>query len=213
MSVTDADLLQEIQFAVIEPPDGGVTWPSGLWSSAEVLAYLNLRQDQLLKETLLLVGQETEITVAEGVTRLDLPFDWLRTIRVLWLGDDGTVRPLHRTDSFAADAGLSGWNTVEGLPSFYMDEEAGTLTIQIAPPPAGSGKLDLFYIPLGDPLTLAPDILNVPDECAWILKYGVLADMLGKDGEGRDVARAEYAQQRYDMGVEAVKMLMQGWVS
>lgn len=209
MSVTDADLLTEIQYAVVEPPDGGVTWPSGLWTSAEVLGYLNQRQNRALKETLLLVGL-AEIPVTAGTFRPALPDDWVRTVRVIWRGTDGVIRPLNRSDSFAADAAIPDWGTELNTPLVYMDEEGATLTLQLAPAPNVNGSLDLFYVPKGDPLTLFPDILNVPDEVAAGLKYGVLADMLSKDGRGRDDARAQYAEQRYGMYVEAVKMMMLG---
>ena len=36
--LTDAVLLNEIQYDLIEAPDSGATFPSGLWTAAEVLA-------------------------------------------------------------------------------------------------------------------------------------------------------------------------------
>lgn len=220
--MTDADVLNEIQYCVLEPADSGATWPSGLWTSAEVLAYLQQAQDRLLRETLLLVGVNAEIPVLHGTSEVALPTDWLRTIRVVWRGDDGAVRPLERSDSFAVDSALgdSEQATLVG-PLFYMDEESGTLTLTLVPAPRvasvnpeelQAGVVDLFFIPLGDPLGLGPDALNVPDEMGWLLKYAVLGEMLGKDGRGRDDGRAAYANERYGLGVEAVEMMMRGWV-
>lgn len=211
MAVTDAAILEELQYAVLEPPDAGVTWTSGLWTQAEVLAYLNQQQNRMLRETLLLVG-EVLIAVGIGSLAVTLPADWLRTVRVVWRGADGVVRPLFRSDSFAADQVLSNWATANGVPLVYMDEEAGTLTLHVAPASDVGGKVELTYVPLGDVLAMTPSLVNVPDECVPGLKYGVLAKMLGKEGRGRDEGRAEYAQERYDLIVEAIGLLMEGWV-
>ena len=48
MALTDQQVLSEIQAHLIEPEDNGVTWPSGLWTSTEVLDLLIARQRPLL---------------------------------------------------------------------------------------------------------------------------------------------------------------------
>ncbi len=211
MSVTDQALLEEIQYSLVEPPDLGATWPSGLWTQAEILAYANQRQSRLLKETLLQVGIASPIAVTAGTYRIALPDDWIRTYRVVWRGSDGVTRALGRDDSFSADHGLPTWSITRGTPLVYMDQETPTLTIQIAPAPDVNGLLDLFYIPLPAVLDLSPEILTVPDELSHALKYGVLADALGKDGRGRDVGRAAYAQQRFDLAADLARLILKGW--
>jgi hypothetical protein len=213
VSVTGPALLEEIQYAVVEPPDLGVTWESELWDSTEVLAYANQRQNRMLRETLLLVGQAAPIAVSAGTFRVTLPDDWVRTVRIVWRGSDGVTRALDRSDTFAADNALPTWMTTTGTPLVYMDEETPTLEVQLAPAPDVDGYVDLWYIPLGAELDLTadPEILTVPDEEAPSLKYGILADMLVKDGRGRDSVRAEYGQQRFQLGVDLAKIIMDGW--
>jgi hypothetical protein len=211
VSVTDQALLEEVQYALVEPPDLGSTWPSGLWTQAEMLAYANQRQARLLKETLLQVGIAAPIAVAAGTLRVTLPDDWIRTYRVVWRGSDGVVRALGRDDAFSADHGLPSWPLTRGTPLIYMDQETPTLTLQLAPAPDVDGLLDLYYIPLPSPLDLSPEILTVQDEFAHGLKYGVLADALGKDGRGRDVGRSTYAQQRYELGADLARLIIKGW--
>ena len=66
-------------------------------------------------------------------------------------------------------------------------------------------------MPVGTTLTGAGVAIDLPDEFAHVLKYGTLADQLRKDGRGQDLGRADYAQQRFDLGVEAARLILAGW--
>ena len=37
--VTDQEVLNALQLSMLEPPDKGQTWPSGLWSLKEIVNY------------------------------------------------------------------------------------------------------------------------------------------------------------------------------
>lgn len=212
MSITDQALLGEVQFAVVEPSDGGQIWPSGLWTREEVCALLTERQDQLLKQTLLLVTVSSPIAVGIGDRRLDLPADWIRTLAVIWTGNDGTIKELFRSDSFEADRALPTWQTTNATsPLVYMEFDAEALQIQIGPAPSVAGNLVLLYVAKGSPLTGSGVNLTVPDDVAHVCKYGLLAEMLSKEGRGKDPARAAYCEQRFDLGVEAVRLILKGW--
>lgn len=212
MATTDQAVLQQAQFALLEPPDGGQNWPSGLWSRAEMLALANQRQNQLLGDTLLLVGI-ANLPVAIGDHLVDLPFDWLRTVDLTWRGDDGTIAELHRVDSFEADHGLPTWELTNRVsPLFYMDDDVpGSLQVRIGPAPTVAGKLEVLYVPIGTVLNGNGEILVVPDELAHAVKYGLLAGALSKDGRGRDVARAQYCEQRVDLAKLATGLILSGW--
>src|SRR5690242_2578855 len=127
--VLDTDILSQIQTVLMEPPDGGVTIPSGLWTSTELVNRLNERSNRFLKGTRILVGEAAPIQVTAGQSRFDLPQDWLTTLTVLWTGQDGTTNELVRVDSFEADHGYSPWETTRATPAFYMDEDAPLLSL------------------------------------------------------------------------------------
>jgi len=61
-----------------------------------------------------------------------------------------------------------------------------------------------FNPPGGNPLL-------IPDDWMWVLKFGALADILSKEEEGRDVARAQYCRQRYNEGLEL--MMTMPWLT
>jgi len=211
MSVTDQQLLSEVQLAMLEPTvDGGVTWTSGMWTAAEVLQYVNQRQDRFLKETGLLTSWTT-IPVNAAQLRPALPSDWVATVRISWQGTGGlTFVVLPRADSWSADNGVPTWPTVTATrPTVYMDSETPTLQVQLAPAPTGSGTLSLYYISVGNTLDGTGEIFNTPDEFIPALKYGVMADMLTKLGRTQDGLRAQYCEERFAEGVELAK----SWIS
>jgi hypothetical protein len=211
MSTLDQTLLQQLQYALIEAPDGGQSWLSGLWTREEILSVANQRQDRLLFDTLLILTS-TSLAVGIGDTSIALPANWLRTILLIWRGDDGVNRELQRSDAFEADHAILSWQTTNGLPIVYMDDDhPGSLVVRIAPGPTVTGTLTLVYAAAGTSLTGNGVSLTVPDELAHAVKYGTLAALLSKDGRGRDDARATYCQSRVDLAVQASQIILNGW--
>jgi len=210
MAYTDQALMSEIQAALLEPTiDGGVTWTSTMWTQAEVLQYINQRQDRFLKESQLLISW-AQIAVTAAQLRPALPVDWVATVRASWLGSGSTYVNLPRADSWSADNGLPLWATATATrPTVYMDSETPTLALQLAPAPTGPGTISLYYVSLGNTLDGSGEIFNTPDEFIPYLKYGVIADMLTKLGRLADVPRAAYCEMRFEEGVE----LARSWVS
>lgn len=204
-------MLSRIQAALIEPRNGGQSFPSQLWSRDEVLAIANQRQQALLQDTLLLLGLVTITPVNIGDHRVALPSDWIRTVTVVWRGNDGTVRELMRSDSFETDHVLPNWEAVDSTPLVYHEQEAPNGFLQIAPGPDVAGSIDLLYVPQGVELTGSGELLTVPDELEHAIRYGNLADLLAKDGRGKDAARAAYCEQRYKLASDLTKIIIEGW--
>jgi hypothetical protein len=48
---------------------------------------------------------------------------------------------------------------------------------------------------------LVETVLGIPDDFAWVVKYGALAELLNYDGLALDPGRAAYCQQRWEMGI------------
>lgn len=211
MSTKDQVLLSRIQVALIEPRNGGQSFPSQLWGRDEVIAISNQRQQNFLHETLLLLGLATITPVNIGDHRIALPSDWIRTVTAVWRGNDGTVRELMRSDSFETDHILSTWEATDATPLVYHEMEAPNGFMQIAPGPSVAGAVDLLYVPQGVELNGNGELLTVPDELEHTIRYGVLADLLGKDGRGKDPTRAAYCEQRVQLGIDLTKIIIEGW--
>lgn len=210
MAVTDQDLLEQLQRMVIEAPDLGVSWPSGLWTAAEILGYANQRQDRFLKETLLLTSW-LSAAVFPGQSQQDLTDSWLVT-RNAFIVDAGQTYPLAPISRREADLMLPEWETTPGRALWYISEEWATRQISLAPVPLTGGVLHLFAGLVGQVLDGTGTWLTVPDDCEPYLMYGVLADMFGKQGRAFDQPRAAYCEARYAEGVQLCQALLKSVV-
>lgn len=207
----DTALLSELQYALIEPPDGGLTWPGEVWTRDEVLDGLNGSIRSLVRDTQLLVTR-TAIPVAAGTRSIDLPASWLMTAWLAWRDSATLVRtPLGPVDAFEGDLALPGWEAAPGSPLAYADLDLATLTLRLVPTPAADGVLECLYIPrpaevtgTGSPLPLAEEFLSG-------VKYATLGWLLRKVGRLHDQERATYCEQRYQLTQLASEILLGGW--
>lgn len=211
MSTLDTAVLSEIQYVVIEPPNSGASYPSGLWTVAEVLDYLNDRQNDFLKRTTIRRTRATLVTVPNQPRQI-LPNDWIVTLRVGWQDATGTVTALSRGDMLEMDMADQGWDyQPTPMPFCWTDGELPTRQIQLAPAGSDNGVIRLLYVACGTLLTGAGVALTVPDLCAPGIKYGVLADMLRKPGRAFDPVRAAYCEARYEQTIEAAALLLRSF--
>jgi hypothetical protein len=204
--LTDQDLLDDIQRLVIEPPDLGVTWPSGFWTAAEVLGYLNQRQDRFLKSTLL-VTSWLMAPVTANQPQQNLPDGWLATRNAFF--DTGTASsPLLEYSRQEADLMASTWESTPGPPSGYVSNEWATRQVLLIPTPIVSGWLHLFAALTGNPFDGTGIWVTIPDEFTPYLIYGVLADLYGKQGRAFDPQRRDYCESRFQEGIDTAQVLL-----
>ncbi len=209
------DLLTTVQYALVEPPNGGLGWESGMWTTDEMAAILTLRQQRLLKTTHLTVGV-AEIPGVIGQARYDLPDDWIATVAVAWDTPAAgavarRVREVLPADMHQADLGAPTWETTTGEPLTYSDADTPTRTLQLMPAPSMTGTIQVLYVPSAPRLNVQGELLQVPDEWTTpVLKYGVLAAALGKVGRAHDPQRANYCEWRSRLGEEVTRLLLKG---
>lgn len=209
MSTTDLSLLAEIQAALLED----ATFSNGLWSLAEVLRYFNQRQYRFLTETKVLTAIAT-IPWIPAIDSQPLPDDWIATIAALWHDfPSGEYHVLPATDAWEIDHLNQAFATTGGMPQGYRDGDTlQTLTLTLGPAPAAQGAVELLYVGLSEILDGTGTIFDIPDDWVPYLKYGVYADMLGKEGRGQDLIRARYSDLRYQEGIVLAQSLLAGWI-
>jgi hypothetical protein len=67
--------------------------------------------------------------------------------------------------------------------------------------------LDLVAVQRGVTLNPAVEVsLGIPDDWAWVVKWGALADLLHGDGLALDPSRAAYCEARWQQGIESAKV-------
>lgn len=214
MAITDQAVLSEIQNALIETDNAGASWSSGHWTATEVITYLNHRQYEFLKTTGILLSRASLVTTPQLI-RQPLPTDWVITHRVVWRSSANVYTEVPRGDGWEADHGEATWpyNTaVDDIPHLYADGEVPTLQLQIMPAVNDAGQLQILYVALSTALSNSGVAFTVPDEFVPAIKWGVVADMLGKVGRAHDPERATWAEQQYQLGVEAAKIMIGGWL-
>lgn len=206
----DQDLLSEIQYALVEPPDGGASWPSEIWTREEVLDGVNGALRELLRGTHLVVTR-TELPILAGATSVALPADWLATATLVWRALTNVRTPLGPVDAFEGDLALPGWEANGGLPIGYADLDLTTLTLRLVPTPLLAGTLEVLYIARPTVVTGSGTLLPVPDEFASGVKYNALGWLLSKVGRLQDPERAAYCAMRYKLTETAAELILGGW--
>lgn len=208
--MTDQALLTELQYALLEPPDGGQSWPSEVWSRDDVLDAVHGALRYLLRQTHCQTTwvEQVVIPLADSV---GLPADWLTTAHLVWRDAASNARsPLIRTDAFEADHGLPGWEGTAGTPIGYADLDTATLELRLVPTPATSGFLENLYVAAPDPVNGNGQDLPIPDSTISAAKYGALATLLLDTTRLQDPERAAYARERESLIHFATDLLLKG---
>ena len=205
----DHELLTEAQNATAEPTNGGTSWASGLWTVQEVIDYANHRQHRFLKDSGILLGL-ADISTVPLTIQHPLPADCVEIHRVVWHSADDVFTPLFRGDAWEADNADPSWPyTTVTIPIVWLDMESPFGYFRTMPPVNDVGRLEIGYVALAETLSNAGAVdVQVPDEFAPAVKYGILADMFSKVGRANDPARAQYCEQRFELGILTAQMLI-----
>lgn len=207
-TVTDRQVITDLEYALMEPPTPTAWTGTEQFTLAELTAALQRRRDQFLKETGAVVTRETSVVTPDVNGRVPLPADVITIRRAAWMNAAGTVVPLHREDewamtTFARATRQTPTDPTKVWPVGYSVGVTPPLTVQLGPPPLVQGTLDLLSVVNGAVLNpVTPVLLGIPDDWSWVVKWGALADLLGKDGLAFDPNRAAYCQARWQQGVQ-----------
>lgn len=209
--MTDQDLLSEMQLALLEPPDGGASFPSEAWTREEVLDAVNASLRDLARQTTITVTLTT-VAVFLGNTGVTLPADWIGTVYLVWRTLTNQRIPLSPAGAFEADTAAPGWEgvTVPARPYAFADLDTSTLRLRLIPTPGEDGTLEILYAQRPAEVAGAGTLLPFPDEFASAEKYGALETLLNKVGRMQDPERASYCGQRRDVAMLAADLLLQG---
>lgn len=208
--MVDQDLLTELQYALLEPPDGGQSWPSEVWSRDEVMTQLNHGCDHVSRETQAVLSEIEQFVIA-GALSVSVPGDWLMTASLAWRTFPQDVRsPLIPLDAFEADAARPGWEVNRATPIGYCDLDTNTLELRLVPTPDITGVLEHVYVPAPPTITGNGMDLPFPDELLTAVKYMALHLLLRSLTRLQDVERAAYCEQRTQIQVEAITILLSG---
>lgn len=182
-------------------PSGAIDHP--LYSQAEMLSYLaDVQADFLLKVRPIYVVGSGALQTNVGV--YSNPADAIRIERIALAGAE--LMNVAQTDL----DWLSPESEGAGPNPRYWYQDGLSQAYAVFPVPQRNDTAELFYSKKSGTTVQLLDSLLVPDCMAFILKWGVLARALSKDGDGRDPARAAFAQRWFDLWVEISKKFLDG---
>jgi hypothetical protein len=115
-----------------------------------------------------------------------------------------TPTTLYRDDTVANEfyeAPLYQQNS--GTPQTFSLSSEPPLSFQVDIPPALPGTYEAVVLQSGAPFNPpTPTLLGIPNDLAWVLEYGALADLLGQEEESTDRERSAYCLKRYQDGLQ-----------
>lgn len=157
----------------------------------------------LYKQLTSLVIEQIEIDAPPNQNIIQLPDTIIDIVRVTFTPDDGIENVLNRSDEAEIDYFDSNSLYVSLIPNFYTSSLDKTKVLNIYPAPSVHGKLRLLFVGNRNktiPLEATTDI-KLPNNLIPYLKYGVEADIFGKEGVTQDLARAAYCIKRWEEGI------------
>ena len=123
-----------------------------------------------------------------------------------------TPNTLYRDDTVAQEfyeAPL--YQQTPGTPTTFSLSSEPPLSWLVDIPPAQPGTYEAVVLQSGTPFNPpTPTLLGIPDDFAWVLEWGALADLLGQESESTDRERSAYCLKRYQDGLQL--MLKTPWI-
>lgn len=206
----DQELLEELQYALLEPPDGGQSWPSDVWTRDDVLDAVNQGCRQIVRDTLAITTW-LEQTVLPNALSVSMPADWMTTAHLVFRTFPQQTRmPLTRVDALEADCATPGWEATVGAPIGYCDLDTNTLELRLVPTPTSLGVLENLYVAVPAAVNGNGLTVPVPDELLSGVKYSALGTLLRAVTRLQDEERARYCDERYQITALATELLVAG---
>lgn len=205
-SITDTAIYTDMENHLLEPPTGAVWSGTSQFSITDLSLALQRCRDEAIQRSNCNQSNIMPIETTPGDTFINLPDSVLDISRAQWVPNVGGVTTLVRTDTTALNYYQSGFlQTPPATPTQYNVASLPPLSLQVDIPPVDEGAYDLIALlsgPILFPILPTPSLLNVPDDNAWVLKWGALADLLGRESEATDHLRANHCKSRYEDGLK-----------
>lgn len=209
-SVTDHQIIKDMQYHFLEPVSSQSVWPGTDMFTLDDLRYaLQRSRDQFLVDSGCVLTRSTWNMPPPPAAVISLDDKIIDVRRAVWR--DSAVVPylLWRTDTWQETSISAAWNIETGNPEDWMLNDTRPVEIRVSPPPNDSGTLELVTVNAGpalDPATAATPI-GLPDSLAWAAKWGAISDLLSGEAQSSDPQRAQFARQLYALGVEIATKL------
>jgi hypothetical protein len=196
-----------MEYHLLEPPSGGTWTGTSQFTIADLSLALQRCRDEAIQISNCNQLNPAPIPSTPNARTIDLADTYLDIPRARWIPVTGDNYTLDRND----DTGFNYYQpdylqTPAASPRQYNVASLPPLTLEVDIPPVQPGAYDLIVLASGGALTPpTPSLLNVPDDNAWALKWGALADLLERESEATDHLRGGYCKARYTDGLKLMQ--------
>lgn len=201
---TETDLYSIVCYHILESQPA-----AGVWTGTSMFNMDNLSQSaqNRLNEILLASGcnmvVNTALSITPNTSRIQLPDTMLDVRRVRYNAVDGTHVTLVRGDSQSFLRFSPNYRQTNKAPRRFDVIGAPPLTLTVDTLVNQPNTLEILAMGCANTLDPTnPQKLLIPNDYLWVLKYGVLADLLTNEPEATDVGRAEYCEKRFETGLK-----------
>jgi len=206
-TLADSDLYTIMEAHLLEPMTGGTWTGTSQFSIADLQGALQRRRDEMIQVSGCNLAQLPLLPTAANTRRTFFPDSTLEPRRARFI-PDSTSGPitLSREDTLGFGAFEPSYLQTTKLPSAWSVITGPPLAMDVDTAPGVTGNYDVLSLQAG--LSFNPPastLLGVPDDWAWLAKWGALADLLSRDSEATDRPRAAYCLQRYQDGLKIMK--------
>lgn len=198
------------QYHLLEPPTGNGAWTgTSMFSLQDFQNSFASNRDEILQMTDCNVGPFAPNTsITPGTNRVQIPDTVLDMRRVRYLPVQGNPKTLYRDDLLSFEYFTNQFQQDFGDPLCWDVLGSPQQFITFDSKPNVPNNLDMLGIITSNeqtPPTATP--LLIPDDFNWVLKFSMMADMLAKETESKDLLRSQYCDQRAQEGVRVMMEL------
>lgn len=214
-TLTDADLYTIVLYHIMEAQLAAGLWQgTGQFTVTDLTQAYEQRQNEILTIAAGNVQNLSPIVLVPNTRTVILPDNTLDVRRCRY-NQTGPPPPpalpspqvLWRADPGSLQYFSPGYRQTPQNPRNYEVSERPPLNVDVDYPPTGIGQLEF----LGTQACTSPALpasvpLALPNDWSWVLKWGMLMDLMNKQGECQDVPRSQYCTARYMEGVELLQI-------
>ena len=220
-STTDTALYTLTEYHLLEPATGGTWTGTSQFSIADFSTALSRCRDEAIQITNCNQIKINSLATTPGDSFIPIPDGVLDIPRAQWVPDPASGElptTLMRNDNTGLNYYEPGYTTAPwGTPTQYNIASLPPLVMQVDVPPVNEGIYDLLGLVSGGTLNPpASTLLPVPNDNAWVLKWGMIADLLSRESEATDTLRAAWCKKVYTMGLRLMSgtpWIMQAYIN
>ena len=211
-TLTDTYCYKELEYMLLEPSSGGVWTGTTQFNIGDLADALQGMRDEMLQVSNCNQSLLPNISLTPNTISTTLPDTIIDVARVRYIPVTGSPSTLYRDDTVANEFYESPlYQLNAGTPTTFSMSSEPPLSWNVDIPPSQPGKYEAVVLQSGTSFNPpATTLLGIPDDFAFVLEYGALAELLGRESEATDRERAAYCAKMYQEGLNL--MLKTPWI-